>query len=91
MHIIDHKIYHNDEKLGWIDGEHIRDASDNKIGYFENGFIFNESAQKMAYIHENELVFENGNPSISLEHINGEIQGTEPLIAKCAVHVLMEG
>lgn len=90
MHIIDNRIWHNGQKMGRIDGEHIRDLSDNKLGYFENNIIYNQAAHKIAYIHENELCFENGQPSISLEHINGEIEGTVPLLAKCAVHVLFE-
>jgi hypothetical protein len=91
MKIIDHKIYHDGQKMGWIDGEHVRDGSNAKLGYFQNGCIYNETGQKIAYIHENDLMFENGQSAIPLEHINGQIEGTDPLLVKCAVHVLMEG
>ncbi len=91
MKIVDHKIYHDGQKMGWIDGEHVRDISNAKIGYFQNNFIFNEAGHKVAYIHENELVFENGSSPIPLERVNAEIEGTDPLLTKCAVHVLMEG
>jgi hypothetical protein len=90
MKIIENKIWKDGQKIGRIDGPHVRDVSDNKLGYFENNIIYNEAAHKIAYIHEDELVFENGQPSISLEHINTEIEGTMPLLAKCAVHVLFE-
>lgn len=90
MKIIDGKIWHDGQKMGRIDGEHIRDLSDNKLGYCMNGVVYNEAAHKVAYIYENQLVFENGQPSVSLEHINTEVEGTAPLLTKCAVHVLME-
>jgi hypothetical protein len=90
MKIFDDKIWHDGQKIGWIDGEHIRDLSNAKLGYFQNDFVYNEAGHKVAYIHENELMFENGNAPVSLEHINAEIEGTASLLTKCAVHVLME-
>lgn len=90
MKIIDGKIWHNGEKTGWVDGQHVRDLSNNKLGYFQDNIIYNNASHKIAYIHENELVFCNGQPSVSVDHINSEVQGTVPLLEKCAVHVLME-
>ena len=90
MKIIDRVIWHDSEKVGWIDGSHVRDHAGNKLGYFDGDFIYNKDARKIAYIHENQLVFENGQPNVSLEHINTEIEGTVPLLEKCAVHVLLE-
>ena len=91
MKIIDGKIWKDTQKIGWIDGIHIRDMSNTKLGYFENNFIYNQDGRKLAYIHENQLMFENGSSAIPLEHINQEIQGTVPLLTKCAIHVLFEG
>ena len=88
--IVENKIYHNGQELGWIEGHHIRSADNVKQGYYQGNDICNESAHKVAYIQGNELKFQNGNASISLEKINEEIQGTYPLIVKCAVHVLLE-
>ena len=90
MKIVDNRIWRDGEKMGRLDGPHIRDYHDNKLGYFENNIIYNEAAHKIAYIHENQLMFYNGQPSISLDHINAEIEGTVPLIDKCAVHVLFQ-
>ena len=89
-HVIDNKIWHDSQKLGWIDGEHIRDMSNNKLGYFENGFVYNETGHKVAYIHENELMYENGREPSSLEHINVDIQGNIPILAKCAIKTLFD-
>lgn len=89
--IIDGKVWHNGQKIGWIEGSHIRsEAGGGKLGYYEGDIVFNEAGRKVAWIHENELVFANGNPSIPLEHLNAEIEGTDPPIVKCAVHVLLE-
>ncbi len=89
-HIIDNRVWHNGEKIGWIDDHHIRDEANDKLGYFENGYIYNESGYKVAYIHENELCYENGRPASDLEHVNEEIQGSVPILAKCAVKVLLD-
>lgn len=90
MKVFENKIWRDGQKIGWIDGNHIRDHADQRLGYFENNFVYNQAGHKVAYILENELKFENGNASIPLEHINTEIEGTAPLLSKCAVHVLME-
>ena len=91
MKIYDNKVWKDGQKIGWIDGIHIRaEADGHKLGYFENNFIYNEAGHKVAYIHENELMFENGQSSLQLEHINQAIEGTAPLLEKCAVYVLME-
>ncbi len=88
--IVDGKIYHEGQKIGWIDGEHIRGESGNKLGYWQGDFIYNDEGRKIAYIKDDELHFENGQPSISLQHINEKIEGTYPLNVKCAVHALLE-
>jgi hypothetical protein len=91
MKIYDKKIWRDGQKIGWIDGEHIRlDTDGRKLGYFENGFVYNEEGHKVAYIFENELRFENGQLAIPLERINEEIEGTASLLEKCAVQVLLE-
>lgn len=88
--IVDHKVLHAGEKIGWIDGAHIRDKNDAKLGYYQEGFVCNEAAHKIAYIKENELCFENGQPSIPLDKINEEIRGAYPLIVKAAVYALLD-
>lgn len=90
MHIVDNKILHEGQKLGWIDGGHIRGDDDAKLGYFENNCVYNEAGHKVAYIHENELMFSNGNESIPLQKVNEDIVGTAPLLTKCAIHVLLQ-
>ena len=91
MKLYDNTVYHEGGKIGWIDGHHVRAESDGrKLGYFDSEFVYDEEGHKVAYLHENELRFENGQPSVLLEKINEEIEGTAPLIEKCAIHVLLE-
>ncbi len=91
MKIFDNKVWRDGQKIGWIDGNHIRLETDNrKLGYFENNFIYNMEGRKIAYLFENELRFENGATTIPVEKINEEIEGAVPLLEKCAVHVLLE-
>ena len=89
--MIDNKVYHDDKKIGWIDGEHIRDMANNRLGYFENGCVYDEEkGYKVAYIQENSLKYENGRPSSDLQHINEEIHGDIPILEKCAIKVLFD-
>ncbi len=90
-HIAGGKIYHFDRKIGWIDGNHIRNEEDGKkLGYWENGCVYGESGHKIAYLHEDNLVSAGGRVMGSLERINEEIHGGAPILAKCAVKVLFD-
>ncbi len=91
MKLYDNTVYHDGQKIAWIDGHYVRAETDGrKLGYFDSEFVYNEEGRKVAYLHENELRFENGMQPIALEKINEEIEGTAPLIEKCAIHVLLE-
>ena len=88
--VIDNKILHDTEKLGWIEGSHIKNAAGVKVGHIEGEYIYNEQEHKVAYIHENELVFENGSHPVPAQTINEEIAGTLPLLMKCAIYIFFE-
>ncbi|HVN26718.1 MAG TPA: hypothetical protein VMT99_03670 [Candidatus Paceibacterota bacterium] len=89
--IIENKVYHHGQKMGWIEGSHIRSADNQLLGYFDRTYVYDAMMHKIAYIENDALHFENGQPHVSLERINEEIEGTYPLNVKCAVHVLFEG
>src|SRR5271170_728364 len=57
--IVDNKIWKDGEKIGWLDGHHIRTGDGTKLGYCQDAFVFNEAGHKVAYIHENNLVLQN--------------------------------
>ncbi|MDR3402403.1 MAG: hypothetical protein P4L99_07885, partial [Chthoniobacter sp.] len=84
------KIWNNGEKIGWIEGNHVRDMGDRRLGYFENNFVYNMEGRKVAYILENELRYENDTPAAELERVNEEIEGSFPILTKCAVKVLLD-
>jgi hypothetical protein len=91
LKVMDNKIYHDGQKIGWLDGSHIRsEEGGNKLGYIQSPFIYNEAGHKVAYIKDNELMFENGNSPMPLQQINEEVMGTLPLLTKCAIYVLLE-
>ncbi len=90
-HIAGGKIYHFDRKIGWIDGNHVRKEEDGKrLGYWESDCVYGESGHKIAYLHEDNLVYASGRVAGSLEHINEEIRGGAPILAKCAIKVLFD-
>lgn len=90
-HIIDGKIYHDERKIGWIDGQHVRNEEDGrKLGYWDNESVFGESGHKIGYIHEDNLISASGHVIGSLEHINEEIHGGAPILAKCAIKMLFD-
>jgi hypothetical protein len=88
--IVDGKIWRDGQKIGWIDGVHVRAENNEKLGYINGEYIYNEAGRKVAYIHENTLEFENGNPAVPVQHVNEHVLGTQPVLMKCAVHVLFE-
>ncbi|HVM76872.1 MAG TPA: hypothetical protein VMU07_01840 [Candidatus Paceibacterota bacterium] len=90
-HIIDNKIYHDGREIAWIDGKQIKTDSGNQVlGYIGTEHVYDAKNNRIAYIENDALHFENGEPSVSLEKVNQEIQGTYPLNVKCAVYVLVE-
>jgi hypothetical protein len=88
--IVDNKIWKDGEKVGWIDGHHVRAQDGTKLGYCQDNFVYNDAAHKLAYIHENELVMQNGESSTPLEKINEEVEGEYPILMKCTVWVLLQ-
>jgi hypothetical protein len=88
--IFDNKVWRDGEKIGWIEGSHVRDMGDKKLGYFENDFIYNMDGRKVAYLQENELKYENSMNAVPLERVNGMIEGNFPMLMKCAVKVLLD-
>ena len=93
-HVIDNIIWHNGIRYGWIDGHHIRRQEDGqKIGYFEDNKIYNEEAHKLAEIWtdtDHKLHYEHDHDPVDLEHVNEQIEGEIPLLAKCAIKVFFD-
>ena len=87
MHIIDNKIYHHAEKLGWIEGSKIKAKDEKLMGYFDAKHVYGPDMHQITYVENETLRFRNGQSSISLEKVNEAVEGAYPLPTKCAVYV----
>ena len=80
------------QKVGRVDGNHIRAHDDTKLGYFDENYVHSMDGTKLAYINGEYLYQEVGGTKISLDKINEDIEGgifTE--IEKCAIYMLIGG
>lgn len=85
-------IWRAGEKIGWVDGSHIRAHDGKRLGYFEGSHVYNILGQRVAYVDGDHLFSEGSNEGkIPLEKINEEIVGgVLPEIGKCAIYVLLD-
>ena len=94
VHMIEIKgidIWRGGQKIGWLDGYHIRAHDNKRLGYFESNYIYGENGHKLAYVAGDYLYSEGGNNNrIPLEKVNEEITGgVMDEIAKCAIYILL--
>lgn len=88
--IIGNDIWRAGQKIGWIDGDHVRAHDGTKLGYFQGNFVFGEDGHKLATIEGDHLIAYGGNAKVLLEKISEDIEGgVLPEIGKCAVYVLL--
>jgi hypothetical protein len=88
--IIGNDVWRSGEKIGFIDGTHIRTHDGHRIGFFEGNYVYNQEGNKTAEIENGYLVSYGGSSKISLDKVNESIEGgVLPEIGKCAVYVLL--
>lgn len=90
--IVGNEIWRGGEKIGWVDGGHIRDHADNKVGFFDEKFVYNENDHKVAYIEGDFLYSEGGTAAakIPLEKVAEDVSGgVIPGIARAAIYILL--
>lgn len=88
--IVGNDVWRGGEKIGYIDGTHIRTHDGKRIGYFSGNYVYNEEGNKAAYIEADHLVSYGGNSRIPLDKVSESIEGgVLPEIGKCAVYVLL--
>lgn len=84
------EIWRGGQKIGRVEGSHIRSHDDTKLGYFEGNFIYNEAGHKLAYMEGDFLISEGGDSKIRLEKISGEVTGGVISEAtRAAIYVLL--
>ena len=89
LKIIGNDIYRAEEKIGWIDGNHIYAHDGKKLGYFDSGHVYNADTDKVAYIEGDELLDAGGSRKAHLEEVSEAIEGIVPMATKCAIYVLL--
>ncbi len=91
--IVGNEIWRAGEKIGWIDGDHVRAHDGRKLGYFHDRFVHGEDGRKLAYIEGDDLVSYgagSGEGKVPLEKVSEAVEGgVLPEIGKCAVYVLL--
>ena len=90
--ILGNDLWRNGEKIGWIEGDHVRDRDGKKLGYFQDRFVYDMSGHKLAWIEEDYLVSQGSGSEakLRLDQVAEEIEGgVMPELAKCAVYVLL--
>lgn len=90
LKLVGNEIWRSEEKVGWVEGNHVYAHDGRKLGYFQDSHIFNEAGEKVAYIEGDFLYSEDGKVKVDLEKIAEEIEGgIMPLLGKCAVYILL--
>ncbi len=90
--LIGNDVWRSGEKIGWIDGDHVRDRNGKKLGYFQGTHVYDASGHKLAFIEQDHLVSHGSGSEarIDLERIMEEVRGgVLSEIGKCAVYVLL--
>ena len=88
--IIGNDIWRGGEKIGFIEGSHIRAHDGHRLGYFEGKYVYGQDGNKVAQIEEDHLISYGGNSKIPLDRVSESIEGgVIPEIGKCAVYVLL--
>ena len=90
--LIGNDIYRGGQKIGWLEGNHVRDRAGNRVGYFEENFVYNKDGHKIAYL-EGDFFMPYGGSSASkvrLEQIAEDVTGgVIPEIARAAIYILL--
>ncbi|MGB7957430.1 MAG: 4-fold beta flower protein [Minisyncoccia bacterium] len=90
--LIGNDVWRGSEKIGWIEGDYVRDRDGKKLGYFQDRFVYDMDAHKIAYIEGDYLVSEGSGSEarLNLEKVAEEVQGgVLSELGKCAVYVLL--
>jgi hypothetical protein len=90
--LIGNDVWRAGDKIGWIDGNHVRDREGKRLGYFRDKYVYDMDDHKIAYIEQDYLVSEGSGSEakIRLDQVAENIEGgVLPEIGKCAVYVLL--
>lgn len=87
--IVGNDIWRGGERIGWIEGEWIKDRSGTRLGYFDDTYVYGADARKIAYVDGNYLNMYDGSAKVSSSDVGKEVEGgTRPELEKCAIYIL---
>jgi hypothetical protein len=91
LKISGHEIWRDGERVGYVDGDHIRDHAYKMLGYFSGDHVFNAGGHKIAYLEGNHLLSESSpSTKVHVDEINRSITGSMlPEIGRCAIYMLI--
>ncbi len=85
-----HTFIRSGEKIGFIDGTHIKNHSGDKVGYYQEDHIYNRDGHKLAYLEGDHICFTDSSHKIRIEDNNRDVSGGSlSNIQKAAVRVLL--
>ncbi len=91
LKITGNDIWRSGQRVGWVEGNYIRDHNGKKLGYFEENFVRGMDGHKLAYVEGDYLYSESSSGAkVSLDKINESIEGSMlPEVGKCAVYMFI--
>ena len=85
-----HTFWRGGDKIGFIDGDHIKNHEGDKVGYVQGNYIYDIKGHKLAYMEADHICFLNSPHKIRIEDNDKEISGGDlSNIQKAAVRVLL--
>jgi len=77
-------------KIGWVDGNDVRDEEGKKLGYFTSNDIYRADGKKLGFVIGNDLHFTSGR-TIRLDDVKDKyvVGGGISNLARCAVLILI--
>jgi len=85
-----HTFLRSGEKIGFIDGDYIKNHDGDKVGYCRDEHVFDMAGHKLAYIEDDRICFRDSSRKIRVEDNNDDIVGGDlSNLQKAAVRVLL--
>ena len=91
LKIIGNDIKRGGVKLGWIDGNDIRNHEGKKLGYFTSNDVYRADGVKIGFTQGNELYFVNSGRKVHLDDLRQKfvVGGSFSDLARAAVLILI--
>ena len=89
IQIVKNELFRGGTRIGWIDGDCIRDHAYEKVAYFTHDQVLDKGGSKVAYISGDFLYFAHTGAKSRLEDNNQVVQGIVSDICKAAIVIAL--